>query len=170
MTQHIHQRLTYPIFLLAGLLLAVAAQAEVSSDGQGTTFDLQGFIDREIHAGNHHIIVPPGHYRVSPHDRQHLVLRNLKDVQIIADGVAMVCTETTRALTISHCTNVTVRGFVVDYDPLPFTQGRITAFAADKKSAEVELFDGYPAAETARNFKYEIFRPDTRTLRCSDRY
>jgi parallel beta-helix repeat protein len=94
----------------------------------------------------------------------------LKDIQIIADGVEMICTETTRALTISHCTNVIVRGLVIDYDPLPFTQGRITAFGPDKTNEEIELFDGYPPAESARNFKFEIFRPDTRTLRCSDRY
>jgi hypothetical protein len=58
----------------------------------------------------------------------------------------------------------------IDYDPLPFTQGRITAFGTDKKSVEIELFEGYPPAEMARNFKYEIFRPDTRTLRCEDRF
>jgi len=57
----------------------------------------------------------------------------------------------------------------IDYDPLPFTQGRITAFGLEKKFHDIDLFDGYPRAETARNFKYEIFRPDTRTLRCSDR-
>ena len=133
-------------------------------------FDLQGFIDREIRAGHQRIVVPPGRYRVTPKDRQHLVLRGLKDVTLIADGVEMICTETTRALTVAHCTNVTVRGLVIDYDPLPFTQGRITGFSADKGIHEIELFDGYPSAAAARNFKYEIFQPDTRTLRCEDRY
>ena len=60
-------------------------------------FDLQRFIDTELQAGKKRIIVPPGHYRVMPHDRQHLVLRNLKDITIVADGVEMICTETTRA-------------------------------------------------------------------------
>ncbi len=133
-------------------------------------FELQKFVDAAVQAGQHRIVLPAGRYRVTPHDRQHLVLRDLKDVEIIADGFELIGTETTRALTISHCTNLTVRGMVIDYDPLPFTQGRITGFIADKKAAEVELFAGYPDAETARNFKYEIFRPDTRTLRCSDRY
>jgi len=105
-----------------------------------------------------------------PHDRQHLVLQDLTDVQIVADGVEMICTETTRALTVSHCTNMTVRGLVIDYDPLPFAQGRITGFDDGRKVALVELFDGYPDANAARNFKFEIFRSDTRTLRCSDRY
>jgi len=166
----INHRPAHTSFLLVLLLLVVVVRAEPSSQQQGVSFDLQQFIDHEIQVGKQHIVVPPGRYRVTPHDRQHLVLRNLKDVQIVADGVEMICTETTRALTIAHCTNVTVRGLVIDYDPLPFTQGRIAGFAADKKSAEVELFAGYPSAETARNFKYEIFRPDTRTLRCSDRY
>lgn len=136
----------------------------------GVPFDLQGFIDGQLAAGKKRIVVPPGCYRVSPRNRQHLALRGLKGVQIIADGVEMICTETTRAVTLSHCTNVTVRGLVIDYDPLPFTQGRLTGFSADKKLHEVELFAGYPAAAAARNFKYEIFRPDTRTLRGDDRY
>jgi hypothetical protein len=133
-------------------------------------FGLQQFVDAAVQSGQRRVVLPAGRYRVAPHDRQHLVLRNLKDVTLVADGFEMVCTETTRALTISHCTNVTVRGLVIDYDPLPFTQGRIVRLDADKKSAEIELFAGYPPAEAARNFKYEIFRPDTRTLRCSDRY
>jgi parallel beta-helix repeat protein len=170
MQTHRNQPSGSSILLSACLLLAVAARAESSPEGQGVSFDLQGYIDRQLHAGKTQVVVPPGRYRVTPRDQQHLALRNLKDVQIIADGVEMICTETTRALTISHCTNVTVRGLVIDYDPLPFTQGRIVKFSADKRSAEVELFAGYPAADTARNFKYEIFRPDTHTLRCSDRY
>lgn len=134
-----------------------------------TAFDLQGFIDREIQGGKTRVVVPPGRYRVAPKNRQHLALRNLKDVQIIAEGVEMICTETTRALTLTRCTNVTVRGLVIDYDPLPYTQGRITAISADQQVYNIELFDGYPAADTARNFKYEVFRPDTRALRCEDR-
>ena len=148
----------------------LGCQALTAATAPGTPFDLQGFLDREIAAGHQRIVVPPGRYRVTPKNREHLALRGLKDLTIIAEGVEMICTETTRALTISRCTNVTVRGLVIDYDPLPFTQGRITGFSADKKSCEVELFDGYPPAERARNFKYEIFRPDTRTLRCEDRH
>jgi parallel beta-helix repeat protein len=41
--------------------------------------------------------------------------------------------------------------------------------AADKPLV-VELWPGKVPDEAARNFKYEIFRPDTRILRCDDRY
>jgi hypothetical protein len=154
-----------------------SAQAGAASDAvlrqghapEGADFDLQGFIVNALKSGARHVVVPPGRYRVSPRNREHLVLRGLRDVEIIADGVEMVCTETTRALTISRCTNVVLRGLVIDYDPLPFTQGRITAISADRQKYAVELFDGYPAAAMVRNFKYEVFCPDTRTLRCEDR-
>ncbi len=133
-------------------------------------FDLQGFLDKELKAGNQRVVVPPGRYRVTPRHAQHLVLRDLQDVQVLADGVEMTCTETTRALTVANCRNVVVRGLVIDYDPLPFTQGKIVKLSDDKKVHEIELFEGYPPAEQARPFKYEIFRPDTRTLRCEDHY
>ena len=158
------------LLLVACLWLICQAANAAGGAGSGTPFDLQGFLDREIKTGNQRIVVPPGRYRVTPRNREHLALRGLKDITIIADGVEMICTETTRALTLSRCTNVTVRGLVIDYDPLPFTQGRITSFSADRKSCDIELFAGFPPAEMARNFKYEIFRPDTRTLRCEDRY
>ena len=165
--------------LVAGLLWlgqgigSNAAEGSAAAHGQGLPvgmpFDLQGFIDKEVKAGAKRIVVPPGRYRVTPQDRQHLHLRELKDLQIVADDVEMICTETTRAITITGCTNVTLRGLKIDYDPLPYTQGRIVAISADRQTYEVELFEGYPEAGTVRNFKYEIFRPDTRTLRCEDR-
>ena len=137
-----------------------------------TPIDLQGYIESELAAGKKHIVIPPGRYRVAPvkasprvEEKTHLYLRDLSDVTIDAEGVEMVCTQTTRAVWIKYCTNVTIRGLTIDYDPLPYTQGRITAVYEDEYAHEVELFEGYPSAEKAIGFKYEIFRPDTRTLR-----
>jgi len=131
----------------------------------GVEFDLQGFIDTELAAGKTRVTVPPGRYRVGPRNREHLRLDGLSNVEIVADNVEMICTETTRALTIVDCTDVRLRGLTVDYDPLPYTQGRIVKLSTDNTVHDIELFDGYPSAEYVRDFKYEIFRPDTRTLR-----
>ena len=155
------------IVLIAALASCPPATPQARA-AEARDFDLQGFVDRAVAAGETRIVVPPGRYRVRPRDRQHLVLRDLKDVAIVADGVEMVCTETTRAISIDRCRNVSLRGLTIDYDPLPFTQGRIAAISPDKKAHEIELFEGYPGGETALDFKYEIFRPDTRTLRCPD--
>jgi hypothetical protein len=131
----------------------------------GVAFDLQGFIDAAIQMKRDPIVVPPGRYRVTPRNRQHLALKDLKDVRIMAVGVEMICTETTRAVTIENCQNLTVKGLVIDYDPLPYTQGRIVSLSQDKTVHDIELFDGYPKTDEIRDFKYEIFRADTRTLR-----
>ena len=139
--------------------------AAVLARDPGRDFDLQGFIDAAVRAGGTHVTVPPGRYRVDPQQSQHLVLRGLANVVMDCTGVEMICTETTRALTITDCTNVTLRGLTIDYDPLPFTQGRITGLSPDKRVHEVTLFDGYPRANAVRNEKYEVFRPDTRLLR-----
>lgn len=131
----------------------------------GRDFDLQGYINAAVKAGDTHVRVEPGRYRVKPQRSQHLLLRGLSNIVIDCTGVEMVCTETTRALSINDCDTVTLRGLTIDYDPLPFTQGLITGLSPDKRVHEVELFDGYPRAGAVRNEKYEIFRPDTRTLR-----
>ncbi len=155
--------------IIAGLGLAAGCLFDRGAQsGPGTAFDLQGYIDRRVQAGEKRIVVPPGRYRVKPQRAQHLALKGLADVTLIADGVEMICTETSRALTLTGCTNVTVRGLSIDYDPLPFTQGRIVSLSADKTVHEIELFEGYPPADKVDGSKYEIFRPDTRTLRCPD--
>jgi hypothetical protein len=131
------------------LLLIVAGRGVHAGE------DLQKFIDDAIRAGQQRIVVPAGKWKVSPSNRQHLLLKDLKDVQIIADDVEMVCTEVTRALTIENCENLTIRGLSIDYDPLPFTQGVIIAVADDKSWLEFKLLDGYPSNNITR--RVEIY-------------
>ncbi len=148
--------------VLCGLLSMVHARQAVE---QRSPSDLQDYLDAAVKAGLKKIVIPPGTYRVTPRKRQHLVLRGLEDIEILAHGVEMICTQTTRALTLAHCRNVTLRGLTVDYDPLPYTQGRIVKLSQNNTVHDIELFTGYPRGEQVQDFKYEIFKPDTRTLR-----
>lgn len=158
----VNQTICWAVFCTA---LVSGQDSQVRPGGPGIDFDLQGFVDQALEARLDPVVIPPGRYRVAPRDRQHLVLRDLNDVRIVAENVEMVCTETTRAITLSNCQEVTLKGLTIDYDPLPYTQGRIVKLSADKKTHDIELFDGYPPADQVQDFKYEIFRPDTRTLR-----
>jgi hypothetical protein len=127
--------------------------------------DLQDTLDIAVQAGLKRIVIPAGTYRVAPRNRQHLVLRDIEDVEILAHGVEMICTQTTRALTLVNCRRVTLRGLTIDYDPLPYTQGRIVKLSKNNTVHDIELFAGYPRGDRVQDFKYEIFKPDTRTLR-----
>jgi hypothetical protein len=96
----------------------------------------------------------------------HLVFKDLSDVEIIADKVELVCTSTVRALMFEGCSNVTIRGLAVDYDPLPFTQGRIISMAPDKSWMDFEVAQGYP--ENDLEERIQIYDPATGGLRRGD--
>ena len=82
----------------------------------------------------------------------------------------MVCTQTTRAITIENCRGLTLRGLSIDYDPSAFTQGRIVSLSADKSVHEIEILKGDLTAETATDFKYQVFRGEDYELRGVDYY
>lgn len=131
-----------------------------------TNFDLQGYLDNAIKSGKTTIVVPPGRYRIAPRQGNHLAFKNLADTTIIADGVEMICTETRRAIAFDNCRNLTLRGLTIDYDPLPFTEARITALATNKNWIEFEILDGYPEHQLVE--RVEIYDPATGELRRPD--
>jgi hypothetical protein len=129
--------------------------------------DLRVLISDKLAAGEKNITVAPGRYELAPIKGEHLLLENLSDVTIEAAGAELVCTETTRSITIKNCTNLTIRGLAIDYDPLPFTQGHIVEISKDRKSHIIEIMDGFPPASSAFASKHGVFRPDG-TLRFGD--
>jgi hypothetical protein len=128
--------------------------------------DLRALINAELTAGRKRIVIPPGRYRVTSEQGFHLQFKNLSDVEIIAENVEMVCTSTVQALMFDHCSNVTLRGLTVDYDPLPFTQGKIIAIVPDKSSMDFEVAEGYP--ESKLEERIQIYDPVTGELRRGD--
>lgn len=164
--------------VLGWLLISGAVTAGVASDAHAaaeaasseTLFDLQSFVDRAVARGDSTIVLPPGRHRVAPKGGVHLRLQGLRGVTIVADGFEMVCTQTTRAIEINGCHALTLSGLAIDYDPLPFTQGRIVRLSDDRRVHEVEILDGYPDATNATTKKYQVFRSDDRTLRWVDYY
>lgn len=154
------------IFAAAVCLLIFLGTGHTSPQKTGT--DIQGLIDRECAAGRKRVVIPPGRYRVSPRDGSHLCLKNLADVSISAEGAEMICTETTRAIDIRNCRGLAIHGLSIDYDPLPFTQGRITALSPDKRAMDIELLEGYAGSENVEKFKFEIFDQSTAMLCAPD--
>ena len=128
--------------------------------------DLRALIDKELAAGNKRIVIPQGRYRVEAQRGGHLHFSNLADVEIIAEDVELVCTSTVRAMMFEDCTNVTLCGLTVDYDPLPFTQGKIIAMAPDKSWMDFEVAKGYP--ENQLKERIQIYKPATGELRRGD--
>ena len=144
------------LFLIVLLLLSTKAISQIDP---GVDFDLNGYINSRLDAGQTTVVVPPGRYRVSDFSNTHLKFTNRNNVTIIADGVEMICTETVQAINIENCNNFKLKGITVDYDPLPFTQGEIVSMSADKSTLTVDLIDGYPNSLKSADDKIEIFDP-----------
>ena len=135
----------------------------------GVDFDLQGFIDQKIGAGETNIVIPAGRYRISANgNNHHLRFSNLNNITIVADSVEIICTETVQAIQINNCTNFRLQGIGVDYDPLPFTQGRIVDMSADKRILTADFIDGY--STTVRGDKLEIYDSITGELSTTTYY
>lgn len=128
--------------IVSGLTLFFASSLAAAED----TVALQDLIDRAISAHESKLVIPRGIYRVTPPKPQapHLTLRNAKDLTIDATGVTLVCTTLNQAVRLDGCSNVTIVGLTIDYDPLPFTQGTITRISDDDSAFDIKLHDGYP--------------------------
>ncbi|WP_141136846.1 hypothetical protein [Paenibacillus herberti] len=108
--------------------------------------DIQDMITTAIAQNQAQLTIPPGTYRIGPKSGQNTILNieNANNLEIIANGVTVVGTTLTRALSIWNSANVIIRGMTINYDPLPFTQGKVTAVAADKSYVDIAISAGYP--------------------------
>lgn len=157
-----------PGLLAADVEASSPPTAATLAPGADGTADLQGLIEAQLASGARKVVIPPGRYRVAPRDHVHLRFHRLEDVEIVMTGVEMTCTETTRAVSISQCKNLRISGLAIDYDPLPFTQARITATGPMKEWMEFEILDGYP--ENKLEERIAIFDGATGELKVSGRY
>lgn len=149
---------------LYGVLFTVAILS-LTGCASSTTPSLQKLIDDAIAAKLPKLVIPRGEYRVSvPTDPgPHLTIRGARDMEIDATGAKLVCTSLNLAVRIEDCTNVTLKGLTIDYDPLPFTQGTIIALSDDRSKADVKIHAGYRSiAGTVRGI---VVDPQSRVVK-----
>lgn len=77
-----------------------------------------------------------------------LALSQAHDLAIEGNGASLVLDPRNGFLALNQCSNVTVRGFSVDYDPLPFTQGVILQVNARAGTFDFRLDAGFPLPPT----------------------
>ncbi|MBM7564232.1 Ig-like domain-containing protein [Paenibacillus sacheonensis] len=109
------------------------------------SMDLQSMIANAVSQGKTRLVIPPNTYRIGMRGDATLIpITNAHNLEIVADGVTVVATKLTRALSVTDSSDVTIEGMTINYDPLPFTQGKVTAIAPDLSYIDVELSAGYP--------------------------
>lgn len=114
-------------------LIASAAAAQPAS--------VQKLLDRAVETGARTVRLPQGRVRVSGRLR----LQNARRLTVEGAKTTLVFTDHGGvSWSINSCRELILRGFTIDYDPVPFVQGRITARSDDGKRYDFTVADGYP--------------------------
>jgi hypothetical protein len=120
------------------IVFGTALVAAVPHDAFGA--DLQPLVDRAIRSGQSEVRLPPGR-QVS--DRALRVV-DAKNLTIRATGTRLVLANPVSAgVVVRRSTNVRIIGLAIDYDPLPFTQGRIIRADPGAGAYDIRLDRGY---------------------------
>lgn len=85
-------------------------------------------------------------YRVGPWDERWCTLPMLgtRNVTVEGNGATLLIHPKNNAFILDRCEDTKIRGFEIDYGPLPFTQGDILSIDYAAKSFVLRLHDGYP--------------------------
>lgn len=87
------------------------------------------------------IVIPPGKYYLPVGG---LAFNQLSSgLTIEGHGVTLVSSTLDRAIQMTRCSGMTLRGLSIDYNPLPFTQGVVTQVNMPSGYIEVQLDEGY---------------------------
>lgn len=103
-------------------------------------------------AGAKRFRIPPGEYRFT--DMKPLRFIGLKDFTIDATGVTFWFERDMKQLAANPpgldlvaCTNVTLKGVAIDFDPPLYIQARITRIDHDGGAFDVDVHDGFPMVD-----------------------
>jgi len=96
------------------------------------------------------VLFEPKTYRLQEYAQgdYQLELANVKGIAIEGNGARLINAPTNNLIRLRGCRDVTVRGLVIDYDPLPFTQGTIRKVDAGEGTFDLGLHEGYPLPPT----------------------
>ena len=96
--------------MFALTLTAQFAFGCVTQAGEPTQAQPADLVRQAVRDGNRRVVIPPGTYRLPPG----IVVRNARDLEIVADGVTFVFTGLSRGITFDRCKNVTLHGLTLD--------------------------------------------------------
>lgn len=112
------------------------------------TLDLKRLISKAVNQGETYVRIPPGEYNID----KKIYLNNVNNLVIDGKGVKLFIIKIGPLFHLDGCNNLTIKGFTIDYDPLPFTQGTITSIL-NKKGITFAIHKGYP--DLTENNLYE---------------
>jgi len=96
-------------------------------------------------------------YRIAPDDAA-FGLKGISDLEMDGNGATLIFTNPVAGfLSMDHCARITVRDFVVDFDPVPFSVGTVRSVDQSAGTFTVAADPGMPAFDAPHMLKYWCF-------------
>jgi len=121
---------------------------------------VQHIINEGISRKSGEVTIPPGtYYCANP-----ISFDAVRGLTISGEGVRLIMTDYRESgLVFNNCAGITLKGFSMDYDPLPFTQATVVSRNADATEFEFEVHEGYRDFEVTGRLglgsRAEVFDP-----------
>jgi parallel beta-helix repeat protein len=131
-------------------------------------------IDAAVKRGDKLITIPKADYRFDKllKDRRpmHILWHDLDGVTIDLQGSTLWFEHPRAGIVLYNNNNCTLKNVNLDWDPLPFVQGRIMAIDHAKQYIHVKIDEGYDQpvnefTQTTNGWRGMIFNPKTRMLK-----
>lgn len=144
-----------PLRELSGMrVVLVRDYGAIPGDGANDFQAIQSAV-AALGNGNAELRFDPGVYEVNPGGNKYkkdespvLLLRNLENVVVDGQGAFMLIRRPSIGFSeIQNSTNIILRNFTIDYDPLPFLQATVTAIDPSAGWIDVEPDAGFPAPD-----------------------
>jgi hypothetical protein len=124
--------------------------------------DLQRMLDEAVANKAAKVSLPKGRVAI----KGRLTLNKADGLLVEGDGTTLVLSDKSGVgWSFNSCKNIVLRGFAIDYDPVPFIQSRITGRSEDGKVYEFEVAEGYPGLREEDQRYYRqgyVFEPKRR--------
>jgi hypothetical protein len=102
---------------------------------------VQEMLDNAVESGAKVVELPAGRVEVAGKLR----VQGARNLVIDGSGTTLVFSDREGTTwSFNSCRNITLSGFTIDYDPLPFIQGRITGRSEDGRRYDFTVREGYP--------------------------
>ncbi|GHU98449.1 alpha-1,3-galactosidase B [Bacteroidia bacterium] len=128
----------------------VTALGAKPDDGKDDHRAIERAIEQMMQAKNGvKLYFPKGRYDITPPSGKEshcFTVAGCSDFLIMADGAQIVIHDPAKGfLRMQDCRRGIIKGFGVDYSPLPYTQGVITMVDQKENIFEVKIDEGYPS-------------------------
>jgi hypothetical protein len=109
--------------------------------------------------------IPHGTYRFAAHDGVAMVFDDMDDVTVDGTGATLLFNGTVAPLLMRRCRAPVLRGFAIDWERPPFSQGQVIQVGSDGSSVTLRIDPEFPVEGTEKVIQLGTYDHSTRAMK-----